>query len=167
MKKILKFSPQFRFRRIERWLKQMSEDGWALSKCNFFSMYIFNVSSSPTEYFIFSLDPRGRGKDSIFFLIKNYYAISEIPGASNHRILIIDPSKIDERYYYYKMLRDEYILKRQIIILITSLIFLLTWIIVLALSHNVVSIIWIVSSAIALLYNSAGLYLLIKDTNSR
>jgi hypothetical protein len=153
MKKHFKFSPQFRFRYLESWLKQMSEDGWNLSKCTFISTYIFKTNSSSVEYFLFSLYSRGRGNDSIFFLIKDNYAISEIPGASSHRILVIDPSKIDERCYYYKILRDKYIFKCQIKLLSTSVIFLLTWLIVLALSHNVMSIIWIVVSTIALLYN--------------
>lgn len=163
--KKFKWSPPFRHLFIEQWLKEMNDNGWKLVSCSFFSVYTFiYISNIEVEFFLFSYDPKKRCANWIFHSINDTYKLkrSKLKNCSNNEIIIIDTKKIDDKFYYYKFLRDQYTYKNMIKWLILFVIICFIWIVIAMLFDYIMAYFWTILSFIGIVYNIVGVVYLRK-----
>ena len=163
--KKFKWSPPFRHLFIEQWLKEMNNNGRKLISCSFFSVYTFIYSSNiDVDFFLFSYDPKKRRENWIFHSINETYKLkrSNLKNCSSNEIIIIDTKKIDDKFYYYKFLRDQYTYKNRIKWLILFVIVCSIWITIAMLFDYVMAYFWMILSFIGIVYNIVGVVYLRK-----
>lgn len=130
MKKIIKykFYPSFRYRKLELWLKEMSEQGLCLIDYGFLK-YVFKESEvSSRIYFVFNCGGVHKDEGKYSILLK-YPLLEKEYGLSSHRsflnknmknkikhknILEIDSDKLNDGFYELVAERDKLYLKRTI-----------------------------------------------------
>lgn len=130
MKKIMryKFYPSFRYRKLELWLKEMSEKGFYLIDYGFLK-YVFKESEiSSRIYFVFNCGGVHKDEGKYSILLK-YPLLKKEYGLSSHRsflnknmrnkikhknIVEIDPTKLNDGFYELITERNKLYLKRTI-----------------------------------------------------
>ncbi len=109
--KKIRIYPTFLYRRLDRWLKEMSRKGWHIVHCGVFSFWFERGECEEREYFTYGLGTQ-EGKYSISlrysFLEKTYglkkSRINANPKKS-YQIVEIDPHKIAD-HGYQELIRD-------------------------------------------------------------
>lgn len=111
---------------VEKWLTEMSCDGWQLVHKDRWKFYFIKSKKQERQYFIYSGFDASRGISYEYYSAKELYAKSGIEiNKQSYDIFEVDPSKIDSKFYGYRMMRNKYYKNHYIKLAVFSSVFLL------------------------------------------
>lgn len=128
--KVFKPTPTYLFIKREKWLREMSLNGWELIRCHY-GTYEFKKSRPKDLYFFLYGDTWKADKPSWLYyamLVKysDWKIKVETDGAmaiGTETITVIDPKKMDDDFWIYMNIRDKYV-KRQLILGIITFVWM-------------------------------------------
>lgn len=130
--KIFKPTPTFLYINREKWLRKMSLSGWKLISYSWWTYEFEKSSPNDLYFFLYETSVKNNKPYWVYYDVMSKYSYkkSKINVKGIKEILVIKPEKIDDEFWTYMNIRDNYVLREIIYSIILFLFFTILGIII-------------------------------------